>query len=245
MITDNKASYADQGPGTITLDRLSDADIYNSWIVDTIEPFLGKNNLEMGAGIGTIAAEMTDRGYRVDVLDPAEANLTVLQRKSSDSDSFQNVYSEPEAIPDAVSYDCVYSSNVLEHIPDDGSELIKYLRSIRVGGLIVAIVPAGGKLLYSRFDRMIGHFRRYAPRDIPRLRHLYDQDGRELHLKFHRFLNPIGAFGWLLLMKILRRTEIDTESIKASQVLLPISTLLQRANLPWGQSMLLVWRRVV
>ena len=50
--------------------------------------------------------------------------------------------------------------NVLEHIKDDISEINNALEKLNVGGHLIILVPAGSKL-YGKFDKAIGHFRRY------------------------------------------------------------------------------------
>ena len=50
--------------------------------------------------------------------------------------------------------------NVLEHIENDIEEINTALQKLNVGGHLVILVPAGSKL-YGKFDKAIGHFRRY------------------------------------------------------------------------------------
>jgi hypothetical protein len=49
---------------------------------------------------------------------------------------------------------------VLEHIEDDKSEPARAIRLLRPGGRLIVLVPAH-EALYSRFDKAIGHYRRY------------------------------------------------------------------------------------
>ena len=50
--------------------------------------------------------------------------------------------------------------NVLEHIEDDKEELNIAVSKLNQGGHLIILVPAHNEL-YSKFDKEIGHFRRY------------------------------------------------------------------------------------
>ncbi len=58
-------------------------------------------------------------------------------------------------------FDIIYYIDVLEHIEDDAAELRAASRLLARGGRLVVLAPAF-PCLYSRFDRSIGHFRRYT-----------------------------------------------------------------------------------
>ena len=50
--------------------------------------------------------------------------------------------------------------NVLEHIEKDKEEINNSLKILNKNGMLIILVPAHQKL-FSKFDKEIGHFRRY------------------------------------------------------------------------------------
>jgi SAM-dependent methyltransferase len=65
-------------------------------------------------------------------------------------------------------YDLVIMMDVLEHIENDLSFLITSLNYLKPGGWIVIGSPAHQRL-YSVYDRVVGHVRRYEKKDFVRL----------------------------------------------------------------------------
>ena len=62
-------------------------------------------------------------------------------------------------------FDSILYINVLEHIEDDRAELLSAYRALPVGGFLLLFVPALPQL-YSKFDRSVGHFRRYYKKEL-------------------------------------------------------------------------------
>jgi hypothetical protein len=65
----------------------------------------------------------------------------------------------------AESFDTILFIDVLEHIEDDRAELTRCVPRLRPGGHLIVLAPAHN-LLFSPFDRAIGHFRRYERRAL-------------------------------------------------------------------------------
>jgi hypothetical protein len=72
-------------------------------------------------------------------------------------------------------YDAVFLLDVIEHIRDDSAFLSAALRHLRQNGLLVVNVPAG-MLLFSDYDRVQGHVKRYTARSLVTL---FDRCGVE------------------------------------------------------------------
>jgi SAM-dependent methyltransferase len=62
-------------------------------------------------------------------------------------------------------YDIVLMMDVLEHIPDDTAFFEAACAHLKPGGHIIVGVPANG-WMYSKYDQVVGHFRRYSPKGL-------------------------------------------------------------------------------
>ena len=67
--------------------------------------------------------------------------------------------------------------------------------------------------------------------------------GRRLSLWYLRRVNPVGALGWLVAGRVLRRSEIPDGPLRAFDRLVPVLRLLDRAKLPLGLSLWAVAQR--
>jgi hypothetical protein len=136
----------------------------------------------------------------------------------------------------------VYSANVLEHIEDDLAIVKHCARLLEPGGWFVAFAPAG-KWLYSEFDRIIGHHRRYGRADRKRLAEVVSGDAW-LVLREYRYVNVVGALGWFVKMRLLGRRAVSAGDAALVQRLLPVIGAIDNLRLPVGQSVLIALERV-
>jgi SAM-dependent methyltransferase len=109
--------------------------------------------LDFGAGIGTLADQMSDLGDIACVeVDPEHAEA--LRAKGYE------VLSSIEFLKDeTVSF--AFSSNVLEHLDDDLGALKAIHRKMRPGGRLALFVPAF-ESIWTALDDRVGHKRRYT-----------------------------------------------------------------------------------
>jgi SAM-dependent methyltransferase len=141
--------------GTDVLEVLTEARNYNAYLLEQVLAGAAgaRRVLDFGAGIGTFAREVRSHGHDVTCveLDAGQRARLVEQGLPAHADL--------SGVPDA-SFDYVYTLNVLEHIPDHAAAARELHRVLRPGGRLYAYVPAF-QLLYSSFDRKVGHVRRY------------------------------------------------------------------------------------
>ncbi|WP_221029763.1 class I SAM-dependent methyltransferase [Actomonas aquatica] len=113
--------------------------------------------LDCGAGTGAFADEMQDH-CQVVVLDDHEESIERLRQRFS---AEQVIGLSGDSIPlGAGSVDMVTALDVLEHVPDDRAVVREFARVVRSGGAVVVTVPAF-MLLWSEWDEVLHHFRRY------------------------------------------------------------------------------------
>ena len=118
--------------------------------------------VDFGAGIGTLAQLfLTEYGLRPAVIEIDPSLLERLQNLG-----FQT-YQSANEIPKE-SYAACYSSNVLEHIPDDQASLCDIHKILKPGGRLVIYVPAF-EVLWSPMDDQVGHLRRYRKMKLKKL----------------------------------------------------------------------------
>ena len=155
----------------------------------------GRDVLDFGAGTGSMAERVQAAGYRVLCVE-ADAALRgrIGKRGLTATPCLDGL--QPGT------FDCVYSLNVLEHLQDDRDWVRRLWALLRPGGLFHIYVPAF-TILYSPFDRSIGHLRRYSRR---RGQDLFREPDAEIKTCVYR---DVGGFFVALLFRILARRGAD------------------------------------
>ncbi len=216
------------------LEALTDARNYNAWLADLALPHLGDDPVEIGAGIGTFTRLWLDAGVpRLTVSDVEPRALSALRRRFA-GDSRVVVEWIDVTDPREGSHSALVALNVLEHVGDDGAALRAAARLVRPGGKIVLVVPAFGFAM-SRFDRSIGHHRRYTTAS---LRSAFERAG--LVPRDVRYVNAPGLPAWVVAMRLLRREPHNGAALRAwDRLVVPIARGVEsRLAPPFGQSVL-------
>ena len=221
-----------------SLDSLDDAINYRNWIIELASPYLQGPILELGAGHGTFTEILVEAGNVHAVEPDPYAHEQLVERFGSDD----RVTTFPAKVED-VEADPIFGTavmiNVLEHIPDHDKVLLEVRRRLQPGGHLVIFVPAF-MVLFSRFDKMLGHVRRYRK---PALKSLVASAGFEVAES--RYVNMPGFFSWMILVRFLRRVPTGKWTVKIfDRVIVPIVRAIEsRLRPPFGQSILLVARK--
>ena len=133
--------------------------------------------LDAGCGWGVTLNSLEERGYQANGMDISRRILEQLDRP----DRFLIEADITKSIDHSVElYDAVLALDVIEHLDDDRSALRHLGRLTKPGGVVIVSVPALPEL-FSEFDTIQGHRRRYVP-DI--LRSAFSKSGLDVERVF-------------------------------------------------------------
>lgn len=123
--------------------------------------------LDAGCGWGVTLAALEQQGYAVTGLDISRRALETLDRPGRsliEADLSQHV-------PDrSAQYDAILALDVIEHLDDDAAAVRTLAALTKPGGIAIVSVPAL-PALFSEFDRVQGHRRRYVPETLASVFH--------------------------------------------------------------------------
>jgi SAM-dependent methyltransferase len=214
------------------------------WLARTAQLGEQQTLLDCGAGTGLFAEEMAAH-CRVLVLDDHEESLRRLRVRFRPE---QVLRVSAEGIPLAeASIDAVTALDVLEHIEGDRAAVREMARVLRRGGVAVVTVPAG-MALWSDWDTVLHHYRRY---DREQLRALFGSaDWEILHVNYTNVaVYPVVwcVRKWRAWRKsgTAGRTEDRIPPRWLNRVLRALFVTMARSRIPFpfGVSLLLVARR--
>jgi glycosyltransferase involved in cell wall biosynthesis/phospholipid N-methyltransferase len=186
--------YIDAGHST--LDSLSFAGKFNRWMADTILPYVGRNVLEIGAGMGNMSRHLCPRRklyVATDVSDEyAEHLRNMFRHRPTVCVRKLDATRAEDFVPFEGQMDTVVCLNVLEHIENDAATLASIRTLLAPEGRLILLVPNDPRA-YGTIDKEIGHFRRYTPAG---LRTLVTDAGFVVEdiLKFNRISMPAWRF---------------------------------------------------
>jgi SAM-dependent methyltransferase len=118
--------------------------------------------IEAGCGWGTNLSELEKAGYTVTGLDVSRNALARLDR---DERTLIEADLSKDLPPNTPEYDVVLALDVIEHIDDDRGAVRRIAQLTKPGGYVIISVPALPEL-FSEFDRVQGHRRRYTPESL-------------------------------------------------------------------------------
>jgi SAM-dependent methyltransferase len=214
---------------------------YNEWLLERIRPFLGIDVLEIGAGIGTFTLMLAQAPNvrRVVALEPDKDLAATLVERTKGVGNVEVLQKPVEQLTPELTggaVDSVVCLNVLEHIQDDRTALVRMAQCLRPGGSLFLLSPAHA-LLFGEVDRAVHHQRRYGKAALALL--LRDTG---FVVETIRYVNPVGALGWLVSSRLLKVPDIPSSSLRIYEHLVPVLKLVDRVPMPFGLS---VWVRAV
>ena len=173
---------------------------------EIVKTLAGKRFLEIGCGHGLVMNQLETLPDMI--VDGCDLNPKALQliTKGKGDIYLLNIYDTPEQL--LKKYAGIVLMDVLEHIPNDSDFLHTSCEYLKNDGLIIINVPAL-YILYSKYDKKIGHLRRYNKKMLKKL--LLDNNIELVSLHYWGFsLIPIIFLRKLVLIFTKDKNIVDT-----------------------------------
>tara|TARA_B100000035_G_C20937480_1_gene525874 strand:+ start:43 stop:720 length:678 start_codon:yes stop_codon:yes gene_type:complete len=209
---------------------------YRNYQLDLIRKFVGGNILEVGPGRGEIIENFISADNKITMIDTDEEMCKVIRERFKNSDVKilnSNISSLEEK------FDTILYMDVIEHIENDIKELDQAISKLNKNGKLVIIVPAFS-ILFSDFDKSVGHFRRYTKKNF------FNYKNSEVKLRNLKYFDSLGFF-ILFLSKILKfkGNSKAVFGIKVWNMLIPISRLIDKIIFhSLGKSLICVYEKI-
>lgn len=223
---------------TATLNQLAEIDQYNKWLYDQFAACVGNRVLEVGSGTGNITQFLCAEGHDVTATDVIPSYRNELLRRFGELPHFRvgkfdlNIAAPTEMVRQP--FDTVVCLNVLEHIENDLFALQQMRSVLKPRGHLALLVPAH-QLLYGEFDRAVGHFRRYAKRELTSK---LDRAGFEV--REVKFFNIAATLPWFINGRVLKRTYLPDGQVDLANRLVPLLKLERLIGPPCGLSLIVI-----
>lgn len=207
---------------------------YRRFQHDLIAEHCGRSVLEVGAGLGEFAEQLTGL-HRLVVTDVDPEAVALMRKRFTGRPEVQVRRLDVESglqLDEPV--DTVVTINTLEHIEDDAVTLRSLARLVVPGGTIVVWVP-GYQQLYGDFDRKVGHVRRYTPATLTA-----SFRAAGLTPTVVRPVNLLGGIAWWAAVRRGGTGAPDPRLVAVyDRVLIPATRAIERVvRIPFGQSVL-------
>ena len=214
--------------GQQALERIAIAPAFNKWMYETISPYMKGDILEIGSGIGNISEFFLKNHKHLSISDYDLNYVNLLKSKFPQipanqihqidlaDKEFQISYQHLEN-----KFDSLFMLNVLEHIEEDEYAIknCKYL--LKPGGILLVLVPSYS-FLYSKMDKLLGHYRRYT---ISSLNSVLVSNHLLIRKGF--YFNSLGILGWWW-NKMFNKAEISVGKMTLFNKLVAVGKILDR-----------------
>jgi protein-L-isoaspartate O-methyltransferase len=162
------------------------------------------NILEVGAGSGSFSQAISDVATHLVSVEPSKKFYKELAKKletTINAESFCGTLSDFVASAGegqaARKFDRVMYTHVLEHIPDDISELKLAKQQLHLNGKVIVVVPSMPRL-YGSVDSLSGHQRRFTFNELKTVAELSGFEVESI-----RYFNPIAIAPYWFLYRII------------------------------------------
>ena len=216
---------------------------WKKYFSGTILPFIIGDVLEVGAGIGATTPFLQNKEVRSWTMLEPDRRLCLQLEKRLDQQQLPS-YCKPicgnlDSLDQQQLFDTILYIDVLEHLEDDKGELRKAVERLKPRGRLIVLAPAH-QSLFSKFDRSIGHLRRYEKGS---LRKIVDNSIlTEEHLFYLDSMGCVSSLAnkWMLKQSMPTLKQVHFWDTK----LIPISRVTDKLfGLTIGKTIIGIWRK--
>lgn len=238
-VTAGRTELAYQGD---ELDAFAEAENWKRYWSAKLRPLIGDSVIEVGAGLGGSTRYLcTGAQSSWLCLDPDPTHAARLGQLVASGElpaccsASCGILAD---LPADLRADTILYVDVLEHIERDREELRLAAAHLKPGGRIIVLSPAFN-LVYSDFDRAIGHFRRYVKADAPGL----TPDGLVLEKSF--YLDCVGFAAALVNRLLLKTSSPSKAQVRFwDRMIVPVSMIADRLfGAAFGKTIVMVWKK--
>jgi 2-polyprenyl-3-methyl-5-hydroxy-6-metoxy-1,4-benzoquinol methylase len=218
------------------LEIFDKAVFWRKYIYILVKKYLKDDLLEVGAGIGSFSNNYKNKINNITLTELDKENIKQLKKKFKRTKiKIKSKYTSKIN----KKFNSILYMNVLEHIKNDKKEINTSLSKLNKNGYLVILVPAHNEL-YTKFDKEIGHFRRYKINFFKKLK-LKNSTIIKLH-----YLDCLGYFLYYL-NKIFFKNEIYPSKVKIfiwDKFFTPITFFLDKfLNYKFGKNVLCIIKK--
>ena len=139
------------------LEIFDKAVLWRKYIYFLVKKYIKNGLLEVGAGIGSFTENYKNDLKNITLTELDKQNIKRLKKRFKGS----KIKIETKLTSKLNGkFNSILYMNVLEHIKNDKKEINISLNKLNKKGYLIILVPAHNEL-YTKFDKEIGHFRRY------------------------------------------------------------------------------------
>lgn len=224
------------------LELFSNATNWKKYWIKKINPFIGNQVLEVGAGIGTNTQLLIENNDNIEewiCVEPDE-NLTKQIPTNLDKQVSKKVQIKTGFLNELQinrKFDTILYIDVIEHIKKDKDEIDYAKTLLKENGNLIILVPAHN-YLFSEFDKAIGHYRRYNKKMLKAV------VGIDLRQEKLMYLDSIGMFASIMNKLFLKQSYPSIKQINLwDNYMVNASKLFDQVTFNnIGKSLLGVWK---
>lgn len=145
-------------------------------LIKLLKPYLNKahNILDIGSGVGTIDFYLASKGKKVTGIEISENAVEVAKANAKLFKLDKKIEFIKAEFPKKIknkNYDLVLFSEVIEHLENDEKAISDIWKVLKPNGLLVITTPSKNAPLsrlglLSKFDKEVGHLRRYTLKEL-------------------------------------------------------------------------------
>ncbi|HYJ37492.1 MAG TPA: class I SAM-dependent methyltransferase [Chitinophagaceae bacterium] len=224
------------------LELFQHASVWKNYFGSFVKPYLKGRVLEVGAGLGSTTLQLCT-GEQQDwiCLEPDQTLFEELNGKIHLQQLPPCCVAVNGTIDDLLpgeSFNAILYIDVIEHISNDRTELVKAAKLLASGGYLIVLVPAH-QWLITPFDNAIGHLRRYNKKELKAAGPI------DLELHSSKYLDSCGLIALIANKFFLKQAYPTLSQIRFwDKVMIRISRITDVLTAySLGKSLITIWKR--